>query len=487
MNLSIANILDEIIASVPLLKPELLLIAGFIICIFCALFLQKWWKDSAFAACLATTVVLIYALVEQLGLSATGFSNMWLVDPVGTYARLMIAVSTLIIAIFIQQRYRAHNGDVYSVLLAATLGMNVLAATTNWLLAFIGIEIVSIASYVLVGFFADSKKQAEAAMKYALFGSVCAAVMLYGLSLIYGLTGDLDFRSAQHLQGLMTSPQAMVTIAFLFVFVGIGFKLSFVPFHIWSPDVYQGAPTPVTAFLSTIPKVAALILFMRLYKAWSAGGFYFSDLMVWFMITVAIVTMLVGNLAALRQNDVKRMMAYSSIGHTGFLLMSISAYQDTSSYILFYIFAYVVTNLAAFIFIDHIEQRTGTTELTGYAGLGKKMPLLFVCFTVVAVSLIGLPPTIGFVGKLMIFSAVFDLYGDTQATALVLLLIVGVLTSVISLFFYFRIPLYAFLRNADRQYMEHRGSAILPLLAYVLTALIIFFGLFPDLLLRMLG
>src|SRR5690606_21555062 len=238
-----------------------------------------------------------------------------------------------------------------------------LSSTSHWLMAFIGIEIVSIASYILVGYFSQNKTQSEAAMKYVLFGSVCAAVMLYGLSLVYGLTGSLDFQSAEHLKGLMDAPQAVITLALLFVFAGIGFKLSFVPFHVWSPDVYQGAPTAITAFLSTIPKVGAIILFARLYGSWSSTAFYFSELRTWFITTVAIVTMLVGNLAALRQQDVKRMMAYSSIGHTGLLLMAVFAYQDSSSYLLFYIVAYVIMNLATFIFIDQIEQQTGSTSL----------------------------------------------------------------------------------------------------------------------------
>src|SRR5690606_22532667 len=191
----------------------------------------------------------------------TGFFGMLLIDDMATYSRFIIAIGGIITAIFIQQRHPKNNGDVYSVLIAVTVGLNLLTMTSHWLMAFIAIEMVSIASYILVGYFSENKKQSEAAMKYALFGSVCAAVMLYGLSLVYGLTGNLDFQSQAHLQGLMNAPQAVISIALIFVFVGIGFKLSFVPFHVWSPDVYEGAPTPITAFLSTLPKVATIILF----------------------------------------------------------------------------------------------------------------------------------------------------------------------------------------------------------------------------------
>lgn len=487
MNVSITDILDQIIASLPLFRPELLLIVGFIASICSALFVEKRFRNFTFGIFLFTIVLSIYFLCAQLATSATGFSGMWIVDKLSTYARLIIALAAAIIGLFIQQRHKQeNNGDVYSVLLAAILGINVLCNSSNWMLAFIGIEMVSIASYVLVGYFSQKKAQTEAAMKYALFGSVCAAVMLYGLSLIYGLTGSLDFQSQQQLQGLMVAPDPILTIALLFVFVGIGFKLSFVPFHVWSPDVYEGAPTAITAFLSTIPKIGALILFTRLYTAWSSTAFYFSELTSGFLLFVSITSMLIGNLAALRQKDVKRLMAYSSIGHTGFLLMAVFAYQDDFQYLLFYIVAYVLMNLATFIFIDALEERTGSTALSSYTGLGRKMPGLFTAFTLVAVSLIGLPPTMGFIGKLMVFSAVFDTFQMADEGIVLFLLVIGALTSVISLFYYFRIPFYAFLRNTESPCIGVGKSKMLLWVGYILTAFVILLGLFPGFLLNLI-
>lgn len=486
MNVSITNTLDQIIASLPLFKPELVLIVGFVVCILTALFVENRWKNSAFICCVATLACSFYFLLEQRATIGTGFSGMWLVDSLGTYARLIITLSSIIIAIFLQHRHPRNNGDVYSILLAATLGIHVLSSTSNWLMAFIGIEMISIASYILVGYFSQNKPQSEAAMKYALFGSVCAAVMLYGLSLIYGLTGSLDFQSTQHLQGLMDAPETIITLALLFIFVGIGFKLSFVPFHVWTPDVYQGAPTAITAFLSTVPKVGAIVLLARLNQSWASTAFYFSELSTWFMIIVAIATMLVGNLAALRQQDVKRMMAYSSIGHTGLLLMAVFAYQDKADYLLFYIVAYVLMNLATFIFIDQIEQQTASTDLSSYAGLGKKMPLLFTAFTFVAIALVGIPPTLGFVAKLMVFTSTFSVFQSSGDTGVLLLLIVGALTSVISLFFYFKIPLYGFLRDSNQPIAIKKQVSVLLVIAYILTILVLLFGLFPDWLLGVL-
>lgn len=489
MNVSITDILDQIIASLPLFKPELSLIVGFILSIVAALFFEKQLKNTTFTVAILSIAASIYYLCLQVPIAATGFSDMWLVDKLATYARLIIAVTTLIIALFIQQRHRKeNNGDIYSILIAATLGMHVLCNNSNWLVAFIGIEMVSIASYIMVGYFSQNKAQSEAAMKYALFGSVSAAVMLYGLSLMYGLTGNLDFQSPQHLQGLMTAPEPVVTLALLFVLVGIGFKLGFVPLHVWSPDVYQGSPTAITAFLSTVPKVGALILFTRVYQAWSSTAFYFSELSTWIIIVVALASMLIGNLAALRQQDIKRLMAYSAIGHTGFLMMAIFAYQDTFQYLLFYLIAYVLMNLAAFIFIDYLERMTGSTALKSYQGLGRKLPVLFTAFTLVGISLIGLPPTIGFIGKLMVFSAVFDIFQASENTGVLILLVVGALTAVISLFFYFRIPLYAFIRKTDDPtQLQPAPSKLMLFVGYGLAFFVLLLGLFPQLLLNLLA
>jgi len=478
----ISNILDQVIQSVPFFKPEISLMVAFITCIFVSLFAGKWGKEGAFTVTVAGFIIAGFLLVPQLNQPAQGFFQLLLIDNLSVYARLLTLVGSILTAIFIQQTQKQHNGDVYTVLIAATLGMQLLTVSSNWLMLFIAIETVSIASYILVGYFSQNKLQAEASMKYALFGSVCAAIMLYGLSLIYGLTGSLDFLSPQVIQGLIEAPDSVITIALFFIFVGIGFKLGFVPFHLWAPDVYQGAPTAITAFISSVPKIGAIILLARLYNSWSATGFYFSDIFVWVMTICALATMLIGNLAALRQVNIKRMMAYSAIGHTGFLLMAVFAYTESYDYLLFYLVAYVLMNFATFLFIDQIEQRIQSTEITAFAGLGKKMPLLFSAFTFTAIALIGLPPTIGFVGKLFVFSAVFAAYQQTEAIAPLLLLIVGALTSVISLFYYFKIPLYAFLRDTDNQTFAEQASSsrILFIIALVLVAFILILGIFPS-------
>ena len=484
--------LDQVIQSVPLFKPELALIGAFLAVVCATLFIDKQWKQSSFMIYMGGLLISFPLLCQQLGQPARGFFDMLIIDSFSVYARMLLLFALLVTGILVRQHFKEKPtqrplGEVYSILLAAGLGLHLLTATSNWLVAFIAIETVSISSYVLVGYFSEHKRQSEAAMKYVLFGSVSAATMLYGLSLIYGFTGNLDFTAAAHLQGLMAAPAALCTVAILFIFTGIGFKLGFVPFHLWTPDVYEGAPTPITAFLSTVPKIGAIVLFSRLVHAWLPTPFYFSEVTYLFLVVVAIVTMLVGNLIALRQQNIKRMMAYSSIGHTGFLLMTILAISNNNQEVLlFYLTVYTLMNLATFAFIDTIECTTGSVELSAYAGLGKKFPLLFTCFTIVGISLVGLPPTAGFIGKLLVFTAVFEVYQSSKDIFFVLLLIVGTLTSVISLFYYFKIPLNAFLRKPEKaREIKPLQSYLLWLVAFM-AAGVLLLGVFPDWLIGMI-
>lgn len=465
---------------------------AFVCSIICSLFVDKIWKFSSFIITITGLLISLYFLLgqHQLFMGQSGFFEMIKIDQLSILSRIIISVSTLFISVFIQQRFSNQIrpiGDLYAVLITATLGLHLLTISSNWLLIFIAIETVSISSYVMVGYFSKTKFEAEAAMKYVLFGSICAAVMLYGLSLIYGFTGNLNFDSAQHIQGLIEAPKIMCSIAFLFLLTGIGFKLSFAPFHVWSPDVYQGAPTPITAYLSTVPKIGALVLLSRLLASWTASPFYYSEFLTTIIIIIAIATMLIGNLAALKQKDMKRMMAYSSIGHTGILLMVALVYvQHDIDVLLFYLTIYALMNIAVFLFIDQLEQGIGSTKIESYAGLGKKYPLLFVCFSILLISLIGLPPTAGFIGKLLVFSKVFEQYQVVHDVSLLVLLIVGALTSVISLFYYFKIPLQAFLRENQTVVDLPKFNIFLISIAVSISIVVVILGIYPSLLLNFL-
>src|SRR5690606_27817400 len=297
-------------------------------------------------------------------------------------------------------------------------------------------------------------------------------------------TGNLDFTSPAHAAGLESTTPLLIAAALLFVFTGIGFKLSFVPFHLWTPDVYQGAPTPVTAFLSTAPKIAGIALLARILYAWPVESVAYQYLHTLILVS-AIVTMLLGNLAALRQTDVKRMMAYSSIGHTGFLMMAVLAYSAGEyAVLLFYLSVYSLMNMGVFMFADFIESRTGATDVREYSGLGPAMPIPFVGFVLLLISLTGIPPTSGFVAKLLVFTAVFGNWQLTGNPGMIALLIVGALTTVISLFYYFKIPLNAFLRRPEASSEITARRSYIVGLAVLLTVMVLLLGIFPGWLLR---
>ena len=483
----ISERLDHIVGGLPTLAPELVLITAFVASILSGLFVDRFWRHATFTLTLFGIALSAVCSGFQLSVPDTDgvLFGMVATDAFSQYMRILIAIVGLLFACFVHANpdfgaHRKKTGDLYSILLAVQIGLNLMALTANWLLTFIAIEMVSIGSYLMVGYLAKDSRQTEAAMKYVLFGAVCSAVMLYGMSLLYGFTGNLDYTSAQHIQGLNSTSHLLVTIALLFVFTGIGFKLTFVPFHFWTPDVYQGAPTPVTAFLSTAPKIAGIALLANILYAWPADSFAYQHLRL-LLVAAAAVTMLWGNLAALRQTDVKRMMAYSSIGHTGFLMMAVLAYSaQDHTVLLYYLAVYSLMNMGVFMLTSYIESRTSAVDVMQYRGLGKSMPLALVCFTLVMISLTGIPPTSGFVAKLLVFTAVFHDWQATGDIGMVVLLIVGALTTVISLFFYFKIPLHAFLKTTDSDpEMKPLRHSIL-WLAVLLTVAVWVLGVFPD-------
>jgi len=269
------------------------------------------------------------------------------------------------------------------------------------------------------------------------------------------------------------------------VLAGIGFKLSFVPMHFWVPDVYEGASTPVTAWLSTLPKIAGfalLVNFLRpfiYYPGWSAFDFRF------YLAIISIITMIAGNFAAVMQKNIKRMMAYSSIGHTGFALMAIIVYNDSAfSALVYYLAVYGIANIGALALATYFANATGAENIEGYKGLGLKLPAASVCFAIVLVSLTGLPISAGFNGKLLLFSATYSFYQSNQNPLLLALLITGAVTTVVALFYYIKIPRNLFLKRTDNVIDVTKKSINIVILAIIICFLIILLGLRPDLLIN---
>lgn len=476
------------------LLPEIILTVVFILVIVTDLFFPGKKSTPAFWVCvLGITVSAVAVYLKNPGLIRISlFNNSIIIDQLSLSFKLLFSAVTILFAFFIRfnKSLQSHNkgvGDLYMLLPAVLIGLNLMSMSASLLMIYLSVEMVSIASYLMVGYASANARQTEAAMKYALFGSICSAVMLYGMSLLYAFTGSININDEAFLIGLSFISEPAVSLSMFLVLVGIGFKLSFVPFHFWTPDVYEGAPTPVTAFLSTAPKIAGFALLVRFIEPFDLFAQTHPEKELFdFKIAltiVALLSMVLGNFAAIWQNNVKRMLAYSAIGHTGFALMAVIAYSDQAfTALLFYLGIYAIMNMAAFMLVDRIEEQTGATDIRDYKGLGKVLKLEFICFVVVLISLTGLPPTAGFVAKLFVFSAAFQLYEISGSLWTLSLLIVGAITTVVSLFYYLKIPLFAFLKQSDKERTFTTTTNFARYLVVLLSILLILFGIFPDIL-----
>jgi len=352
------------------------------------------------------------------------------------FTLLVLAIVGLSAGEYLQTR-TPFRGEFYALMLLAGLSMMLASAATNLVMIYLSIEFLSITSYVLTGYLRDDPRSTEAAIKYFIYGAVASAVMLYGFSLLYGATGTTDLATmAAALATGSATVRWLVFPATIMALAGLGFKIALVPFHQWSPDAYEGAPTPVTAFLSVGPKAAGFAVLMRLLLT-ALPGFQ----MDWVAILagVAIVTMSLGNLVALWQTNVKRLLAYSSIAQAGYMLVGLVALAPQSESwttglngLLLYLFAYVFTNLGAFAVVIAVENRTGSANITDFTGLIRRSPFLAVTMFIFLLSLIGIPPTGGFLGKLFVFGAAIQ-------RQMILLAVVGIVNSVVSVYYYYAI------------------------------------------------
>jgi len=383
------------------------------------------------------------------------------IDRFGTFFKLFTVGSLAAVVLFVlsdRREKKNHIGEYYFLLLGAAIGIFFMVSTSNLLLMMLGLELLSLASYSLAGFHKGDRRSAEAAMKYVVFGGLSAGIMLYGISLLYGLTGSIDLiemgtadGSAWPL-GLVTQFQTSpvpVAVAVVLVLAGFAYKVSVVPFHWWTPDVYEGAPTPVTTFLAVASKAAGFAVLIRftgalfMAEGMQASVAEYGHRIGLMLALLSAVTMTIGNLAALRQASLKRMLAYSSVAHAGYVLMGLAAMSTGGfSAALFYLAAYYFMNLGAFGFLLFFEGVTGSEKIETLRGLGWKAPLIGITMVAFLVSLTGLPPTVGFYGKLRLFYEVID-------ADLMWLAVVAGLNSVISLFYYFRVARELFLRENE--------------------------------------
>ncbi len=366
------------------------------------------------------------------------FGGMLRLDGLAFVFRLIFLIGAAVTSLFmVDQDEYGQEGEFYALILVATLGMNLMASSANLIMLYLAIETTSLPLYIMAGYMTRDPKSTEAGIKYFLFGAMTSAFMLYGFSLLYGFSGTTNLYAIA--EKTSSIPMGVMLASLLLVLIGFGFKVSAVPFHFWAPDVYEGAPTPVAGFLSTASKAAGFAVLMRVMMA------VFPNIAAEWTTVVAImaaISMIVGNMLAAVQTNIKRLLAYSSIAQAGYILAGVAAGNQLGySGATYYLLSYLVTNLAAFGIVALVGRTICSDEISAYAGLQRRNPRLSLALMVAMLSLGGIPPLSGFVGKLLVFGAA------VQAN-LAWLAIIGVLTSVVGLYYYLHVIRITFVGQA---------------------------------------
>lgn len=437
---------------------------------------------QAFFGLLLSWLLIIY-LGSTLGLQEiSAFSNQLVFDGLSYYTSLLILLLTIAVLFFSQGHpaLREQFSEHVFLLLSACLGMLIIVWSNDLIVSFVGIELMSLAFYVLTGLSLEQKLSKEAAFKYFILGSFASAILLYGIALIYGTVQSTLISDLIQLGPTLAVEDPIFLVGLILLMCGLFFKISIFPFHAWTPDVYQGAPTPVTAFLSTAGKLTPFVLVLRLVGTnVLISSTLFIDLMQW----LAVLTMLVGNIMALRQNNFKRILAYSSIAHSGYALigviaLSLGASQGMgASGVLFYFLAYALMNIGAFAIVCLLEtSEESCINVDDLKGLAASRPFMALALTVCLLSLAGIPPTAGFFGKFYVFASALN-------KGLVWLVVWGVLNSVISLYYYLRPVLNMYMMPADQKVGENPDLLAKGLL-FVSAGMVLFLGLFAELVIQ---
>jgi NADH-quinone oxidoreductase subunit N len=457
--------------------PEIVLtVVGTLLMVLEPLGRQRWSKIYGHISLLGLAGALA-AAVSAYGKPGPAFSGMLVADGFAAFFRILV-ISVGILTVLASYRYLGREGvdtgEYHALILFSITGQCIMVAANELILIFIGLEISSIASYVLAGYLRDDQRANEAALKYFLLGSFATAFLLYGIAWIYGMTGSTNLAAIRStlLSHDSTSP-ILVAVSAALMLVGLGFKVSGAPFQIWAPDVYQGAPAPVSAFMSAGPKAAAFAVFLRVFMtAFGPIGSGWEPL-VWLS---ALLSMTIGNFAALTQSNIKRLLAYSSIAHAGYVLVAVAARSETgTAAAMFYLAAYALMNIGAFAVIAHLsgkgERFVGVDD---FAGLATRQPFTAALLTVFLLSLIGVPLTGGFFGKFYIFKAALESH-------LVWLTVLGLLNSAVAAYYYLRILVVTYMHEPSEAASEVEPLGAGMKAALVLPALGTFaLGIYPS-------
>ncbi|BDD05014.1 NADH-quinone oxidoreductase subunit N [Aureibacter tunicatorum] len=483
--LSIFDKLNDIIDSFGYITSELLLIAAIIlVTIVVILPISKGLKELIYIGISALTTLMALAVNINLLEVVSGqggqliFNRMMSVDSFGLIWTIVIMLGTLLF-IVMNKSYllkSSKTGEYYVLILGMLLGAVIGVKSNNLLLLFIAIEFVSLCAYAITNL-GHSAKSAEASLKYLLFGAVCGAVMLYGFSLLYGINHELNLYAIDFGKPAVWAVFGVSCIAA----VGVLFKVSAVPFHIWVGDVYESAPTPSVAFFSTVPKFMGIAILFRMLEAMTNSFELLDAVEIWraTLVVIASVTMTLGNILAINQQSVKRMLGYSSVAQSGMFLAGLVCFSTLGmKAVLFYAIVYAFMNFAAFYLVQVVENKFGDDRIESFAGLGHKAPFIGVVIVVVMISLTGLPPTAGFTGKLMIFSALWEASQTIQDPWLIGMIIVALVNTVVSLFYYLKVPYFMYFKDNEKEpFKDFTLNALdcIVLIIFTLPLLILFF------------
>ena len=455
--------------------PELILTITILAALITDLFVKKS-KTNMIGWVLGVGLVVVGLSVHNLSSvpPTTLFLDMIVIDPFSSFMKIIIILSTLlvIVASWVNdelEKYR--KGEYFTIMGIMVMGLFLMTSSVDIIMLYISIEVVSIMSFVLAAYLKLDTRSNEAGLKYVIYGAFSSGVMLFGLSIVYGLAGSTNYFAIQDtLSSLDGSANPALIMALLMIFAGFGYKISSVPFHFWTPDVYEGSPSTITAYLSVAPKAAGFAMIIRFFHqvfsdsiGLTSNAIGSTDL-PWPEIigVLAVVTMTMGNLVAIQQKSIKRMLAYSSIAHAGYMMLALPVLSmEAVESVMIYLFIYVFMNLGAFFIVIFVKNKTGGESFEDFEGLGWKMPIVGAFMTLFMLSLTGLPPTAGFVGKLYIFKTLVG-----AGNEFLWLVVAGGVNSVISLYYYFHVVKVMFLGGKRSDVITYPPSTMFGLMIF---------------------
>lgn len=484
---------NNLIQSLNLILPEIVLSAALVILILSDLIFHNNKKIIPYIAGIGIFITGFF-LIYQYGEHGFAFQpsshtirnyGMIAIDSFGSFFKLIVIVSSILIVLFSFsseeiKKTEDRIGEYYALIYGMIIGMFFMISAADLILIYLSMELLSLSSYVLAGFTKLRKRNSEASLKYLIYGAVSSGLMLFGISLVYGLTGSTNLYI---INSLIQGPNInLFTLSFavILIFAGIGYKISSAPFHFWTPDVYEGAPITITAYLSIASKAAGFALLIRFIKTTfvsyiDANGFWnLINVFDWksIIVVISILTMTLGNFSALWQDNLKRMLAYSSIAHAGYILLGIVVFSNQGLMaILIYFSFYLIMNLGAFYVVMLIANKIGSEEIDDYNGIGYTSPLLSVSLAIFLVSLTGIPPTAGFIGKLYLFIALVD-------AKMIAIAVIALLNTVVSLYYYIRVLKHMYLVKPNENTPTIIPSFGNKVIVSILAIATIFFGVY---------